>query len=94
VAIGYRYQCRSIIGEKARLRFHRGVRIAPALRTASGNEIVHDWDEFQQRYQDERLDLMNAVLKRIPSVEGTGESGAESARARQRPVPRSSRVTN
>jgi hypothetical protein len=33
------------------------------------NEIVHDWDEVQQRYQDGRLDLLNQVLKKIPSKE-------------------------
>lgn len=33
------------------------------------NEIVHDWDEVQQRYQDERLDLLNDVLKKIPAKE-------------------------
>ena len=33
------------------------------------NEIVHDWDEVQQRYQDDRLDLLNDVLKKIPSKE-------------------------
>jgi hypothetical protein len=33
------------------------------------NEIVHDWDEVQQQYRDERLDLLNAVLKKIPSKE-------------------------
>ena len=31
------------------------------------NEIVHDWDEVQQRYRDERLDLLNNVLRNIPS---------------------------
>jgi len=33
------------------------------------NEIVHDWDDVQQRYHDERLDLLNDVLKTIPSNE-------------------------
>jgi hypothetical protein len=33
------------------------------------NEIVHDWDEVQQQYRDERLDLLNTVLRKIPSKE-------------------------
>jgi hypothetical protein len=33
------------------------------------NEIVHDWNEVQQRYEDTRLDLLNDVLKKIPSKE-------------------------
>jgi hypothetical protein len=33
------------------------------------NEIVHDWDDVQQRYQDERLDLLNRVLREIPAKE-------------------------
>ena len=33
------------------------------------NEIVHDWDEVQQRYEDNRLDFLNDVLKKIPSKE-------------------------
>jgi hypothetical protein len=33
------------------------------------NEIVHDWDEVQQQYRDERLDLLTNVLKKIPSKE-------------------------
>lgn len=33
------------------------------------NEIVHDWDEFQQRYVDEQLDLLNDVVKKISSKE-------------------------
>ena len=33
------------------------------------NEIVHDWDDVQQRYEDTRLDLLNNVLKMIPSKE-------------------------
>jgi hypothetical protein len=31
------------------------------------NEIVHDWDDVQQRYEDSRLDMLNDVLKKIPS---------------------------
>jgi hypothetical protein len=31
------------------------------------NEIVHDWDDVRQWYEDTRLDLLNAVLKKIPS---------------------------
>ena len=33
------------------------------------NEIVHDWDDVQQPYEDDRLDLLNDVLKKIPSKE-------------------------
>ena len=31
------------------------------------NEIVHDWDAVQQQYRDERLDLLNRVLREIPA---------------------------
>src|SRR5258707_15474968 len=33
------------------------------------NETVHDWDDVQQEYQDERSDLLNALLQRIPAEE-------------------------
>jgi hypothetical protein len=33
------------------------------------NEIVHDWDAVQQQYRDERLDLLNRVLREIPAKE-------------------------
>src|SRR5208282_5095791 len=46
------------------------------------NEIVHDWDEVQQQYRDERLDLLNDVLKKIPSKEL-----AKAANVRRRRYP-------
>jgi hypothetical protein len=33
------------------------------------NEIVHNWDAVQQQYRDERLDLLNRVLREIPAKE-------------------------
>lgn len=33
------------------------------------NEIVHDWDDVQQRYEDTRVDLLKDVLRKIPSKE-------------------------
>lgn len=45
------------------------------------NEIVHDWDAVQQRYQDKRLDLLNDVLKKIPS-----KTLAKTARVSERAI--------
>jgi len=44
------------------------------------NEIVHDWDAVQQQYRDERLDLLNRVLREIPAKE-LGKAARISERA-------------
>jgi hypothetical protein len=39
------------------------------------NEIVHDRDEVQQEYPDQRIDSLNAILRKIPSQELAGAAG-------------------
>jgi hypothetical protein len=57
------------------------------------NEIVHDWDAVQQRYEDARLDLLNDVRKTIPAliipaslVPDQGALNKERAHPRARPA--------